>query len=86
MGTLQTQSAPQSGSYAATADRREEAVLYHLACALAEFYGLSFADVRFALDDLPPNFLHMLDSPQGWTAVGHVVAGIGAVSYLPEVH
>lgn len=62
------------------------AVLDCLARELAGSYSLDFSDVRLALDEMPPNFAHMFDSPQGWTAIAHVIAGAGRPAYLPEVH
>ena len=60
-----------------------------LARDVAGMLGLDFCDIWGSVIRIPDNVLTLLDSPQGWTALGAFVAedfGCELPGYAPTVH
>ncbi|MES2493993.1 MAG: hypothetical protein V4579_12040 [Pseudomonadota bacterium] len=60
-----------------------------LAAQLADLTGLAADDAYSSLCYVPDNFLPLLDSPQGWTALACVVAadcGVPEPALRPTLH
>lgn len=63
--------------------------VWRLCGDLAERHGFDFEEVMERLSSVPDNMLTLLDSAQGWTALGEMVRaelGGGRGIYLPTVH
>lgn len=61
----------------------------HLAHRTARMLGVTEGEAWEALTYVPDNLLHLLDSPQGWSALTGMIArdlGVAAVPFTPSVH
>lgn len=60
-----------------------------LAFAITEALDAEFNDVWRVLTHLPDGYLRFLESPEGWAALGAIVAadlGVSTVPVIPVVH
>ena len=60
-----------------------------LAVEITEALGADHADVWRVLTHLPDGFLPLLESPEGWAALGAIVAadlGFATVPVVPRTH
>lgn len=70
----------------------EDALVFagdRLATQITYALGVAFSDVWASLTHLPDGYLRLLESPEGWTALGAIVAadlGISSVPVIPVLH
>ena len=60
-----------------------------LAVEITRSLGADFRDVWSALTHLPDGYLRLLESPEGWAALGAIVAadlGVSSVPVVPAIH
>ena len=60
-----------------------------LAVEITRSLSADFSDVWSALTHLPDGYLRLLESPEGWAALGAIVAadlGVSSVPVVPAIH
>lgn len=60
-----------------------------LAVEITAALGADFGDVWRVLTHLPDGYLRLLESPEGWAALGAIIAadlGVSSVPVIPAIH